>query len=165
MTGSVPYPNPFDTPLLFGEVYSLAAPFVESCPSTNPKLPVKAFPTISVTPGDNETKIVEGGRVIVYPADTFNASSVKDLRGGFVTANETKWTPLMDYPGGKYQIVVPTGLFGMNYFVLNKGDRAVNDDTVAAGPAVVTVCPSSLVSARPLTVIGYERDDTGDSGR
>jgi len=41
---------PFDIPLDFSEVYSLAAPFITKCPSTNPALPVKAFPTLSATP-------------------------------------------------------------------------------------------------------------------
>ena len=36
--------GPFDTPETLSNVYSLAAPFITSCPSTNPALPVVAFP-------------------------------------------------------------------------------------------------------------------------
>ena len=36
-----PFPQPFDVPLDFDEVYSLAAPFIVACPSSNPALPVK----------------------------------------------------------------------------------------------------------------------------
>ena len=36
-----PFPSPFDVPLTLDEVYTLAAPFIVSCPSSNPKLPVK----------------------------------------------------------------------------------------------------------------------------
>lgn len=38
-----PFPSPFDVPLTFDEVYTLAAPFIVpgSCPSSNPTLPVK----------------------------------------------------------------------------------------------------------------------------
>ena len=36
-----PFPTPFDVPLDFDEVYTLAAPFIVSCPSDNPTLPLK----------------------------------------------------------------------------------------------------------------------------
>lgn len=43
-----PFPSPFDVPLTFDEVYTLAAPFIVpgSCPSSNPTLPVKVSPII-----------------------------------------------------------------------------------------------------------------------
>ena len=39
--GESPFPSPFDVPLTLDEVYTLAAPFIVSCPSSNPTLPVK----------------------------------------------------------------------------------------------------------------------------
>ena len=36
-----PFPSPFDVPLDFDEVYTLASPFIVSCPPDSPKLPVK----------------------------------------------------------------------------------------------------------------------------
>ena len=41
--GQVPFPTPFDVPLTLDEVYTLAAPFIVSCPEDNPKLPVKVM--------------------------------------------------------------------------------------------------------------------------
>ena len=46
-----PIPGAFDTPLGVNEVYTLAAQFIESCPASNPALPVKAFPTLTVAGG------------------------------------------------------------------------------------------------------------------
>jgi len=40
--------GPEDTPLDFDEVYSIASQFITSCPSTNPTLPFKAFPTLAI---------------------------------------------------------------------------------------------------------------------
>lgn len=45
-----PFPQPFDTPLDLDEVYSLASAFITSCPKSNPPLPVKAFPAVSLDP-------------------------------------------------------------------------------------------------------------------
>lgn len=43
-----PYPQAFDAPLTLNEVYSLASGFIVSCPESNPPLPVKAFPMLTV---------------------------------------------------------------------------------------------------------------------
>lgn len=42
-----PFPQPFDAPLDFNEVYTLASAFIVSCPSSNPAfLPLVAFPSL-----------------------------------------------------------------------------------------------------------------------
>lgn len=43
------FPQAFDVALGLNEVYSLAAGFITSCPSTNPALPVKAFPVLTAS--------------------------------------------------------------------------------------------------------------------
>ncbi|CAD6575125.1 MAG: hypothetical protein TREMPRED_001313 [Tremellales sp. Tagirdzhanova-0007] len=51
---SNPWSSPYDTPLKYNGVYTLVAPFITSCPSSNPTLPVKAYPTLTSsvsTPG------------------------------------------------------------------------------------------------------------------
>lgn len=40
----IPFPSPFDVPLTPNEVYTLAKPFIVSCPESNPPLPVKVCP-------------------------------------------------------------------------------------------------------------------------
>jgi hypothetical protein len=44
-----PYPGAYDTPLGFNGVYTLAAGFITSCPSTNVALPVRAYPSLTLT--------------------------------------------------------------------------------------------------------------------
>lgn len=46
--GEAGMPQPFSTPLDMDQVYTLASPFIVSCPPSNPKLPVKAFPAIAL---------------------------------------------------------------------------------------------------------------------
>lgn len=41
--GQVPFAQAFDNTLDFNEVYTVASPFIVSCPDSNMKLPVKAF--------------------------------------------------------------------------------------------------------------------------
>lgn len=59
-----PVPAAFDTPLDFDEVFTIASAFIVSCPMTNPALPVKAFPSLTVvgptTVSANETITVGG---------------------------------------------------------------------------------------------------------
>ena len=51
-----PYPQAFDAPLTYNEVYSLASGFITSCPESNPALPVKAFPALTLDPEAGEIK-------------------------------------------------------------------------------------------------------------
>jgi hypothetical protein len=46
--GESPFPKPFDTPLDFNQVYSLAAQFIVSFASGAAPLPFKAFPPIKI---------------------------------------------------------------------------------------------------------------------
>jgi hypothetical protein len=58
----VPFAQPFDTPLTIDEVYSLASQFIVSCPATNPALPVKAFPVLTLS-SNSTTPVVTGATI------------------------------------------------------------------------------------------------------
>ena len=62
-----PWTGPFDTPLDLNMVYTLAAQLITSCPSSNPALPVMAYPTLTVTSP---------------PADSMVASSAPPIFNG-----------------------------------------------------------------------------------
>jgi len=132
--GERPYPQSFDVPLDFDEVYTLAAPFIVSCPSDNPTfLPLKAFPALTVK---------SNGKVLT--GSTITASA--DLKGWggsvtafFVTVTGPVSAPITSSGKGSYTITVPAGIHGQSYLVLTKNATTVSDDTIVAGPAIVEI--------------------------
>lgn len=136
--GEVPFASPYDIPLDFDQVYSLAAPFIASCPSTNPTLPVKAFPMMTAptgmaTQGDKVTfdlgkdvKIPTGGLYIAWPLVTGPVfqSAIIDMEA--MTATCT-------VPEGAY------GSSGQSYAILTTNATMLTDDNTLAGPAVLEV--------------------------
>ena len=132
-----PFPSPFDTPLDFDEVYTLAAPFIVSCPTTNPALPVKAFPSLSVgtsgtiKSGDKITLLTTG-----YTLVAVDGSS--PLYAAFITITGPIFVDAKPVDGG-FEVVVPKGVNGQSYVVTTGCKDVVSDDTVAAGPAIVEI--------------------------
>lgn len=134
--GENPYPQPFDTPLDFDEVYTLAAPFIASCPSTNPALPVKAFPALALgttgTIKTNQTVLIE------TPGYTLVPPSGGQLYAAWISVTGPTFVPATPTTGG-FNVMVPAGFAGQSYLVLTSCNDNVTDDTVAAGPAIVEI--------------------------
>ncbi|KIM32327.1 hypothetical protein M408DRAFT_316167 [Serendipita vermifera MAFF 305830] len=116
----------FETPLDLNNVYSLAAPFITSCPDSNPTLPVQAFPALTTT-GSMPTP---GGPVTF----SFNSTSAGDrpLFAAFFMGLQTKFVPLDD----SMTATVPAEAIGTVYAVISTNDTAVTDDSTVAGPAI-----------------------------
>ncbi|KAH9880995.1 hypothetical protein J1614_001488 [Plenodomus biglobosus] len=131
--GQAPFPQPFDSPLSYNQVYTLAAQFITGCPSTNPPLPVKAFPTLTATSGDMPVKT--GSTISLSVKDTKIEGTVY---AAFITITGPIFVDakMMD---GAYEVVVPEGVAGQSYVVLTSCNTAVSDDTVVAGPAIVEI--------------------------
>lgn len=134
-----PFPQPFDAPLDFDEVYSLAAPFIKSCPSTNPALPVKAFPALAVAGTDT----IKSGSTITLstPGYELQAPAGGQLYAAFIAVTGPVFVDAKKVDGG-YQVTVPKGFAGQSYAVLTACKDQVNDDTVAAGPAIIEISGS-----------------------
>lgn len=133
-----PFPAPFDNPLSFDEVYTLAAPFIVSCPTSNAALPVKAFPELAlgttgtIVPGQTIT-ILTPGYVLAAPKSTGK------LYAAFITVTGPVYVDATPCDGG-YQVTVPAeGITGQSYVVFTGCNDKVTDDTVAAGPLIVEV--------------------------
>ncbi|KAL8833140.1 MAG: hypothetical protein Q9170_004472 [Blastenia crenularia] len=135
--GESPFPNPFDTPLDFNEVYSLASAFITGG-SSPVKLPFMAFPTLALQCTQ-----------YYYEADR---SSVT-FSGAFKAAQKfgvTKDTPIyalcvqvrITAGSSDYKIdKIPAGVAGQAYVVLSKSSTAFNDENIIAGPALIEVYP------------------------
>lgn len=121
------FPRPFAAGLDFDQVYSLAAPFITSCPSSNPALPFKAFPAVTVT----NTGTLKTG-------DTVNFKTEKDVGAkyaAFVSAVGTNFVPVSGTSGS---IKIPEGITGQSYLILTK-TKSVSDSATVAGPAIVDI--------------------------
>lgn len=88
-----PFPSPFDVPLTLDEVYTLAAPFIVSCPSTNPTLPVKAFPMLTSSPTNGN--ITAGSTItLLTPGSVVTAADgSSQIYGAFITVTGPIFVP------------------------------------------------------------------------
>lgn len=136
-----PFAQPFDVPLDFDEVYTLAAQFIVSCPMTNAALPVKAFPTLAL----GTTGTIKAGQSITlltpgYELKPENANTA--LYAAFILVTGPVYANVTAVQGG-YSLTVPAEMTGMpngqSYVVLTSCTDAVTDETVVAGPAIVEI--------------------------
>lgn len=146
-----PFPSPFDTPLDFDEVYSLASQFIASCPSSNAPLPVKAFPILSLTgsaaPTNGTSSNAKAAGIV--PVATGSTITLSLAKGAFSGQVQVAWITVTGpifadatiVNGGKsITSVVPSGIAGQSYVVaLPCGQTIVTDDNILAGPAIVEV--------------------------
>ncbi|KAJ7509865.1 ferritin-like domain-containing protein [Mycena galericulata] len=118
----------FDVPLGLNQVYSLAAAFITSCPSTNPTLPVTAFPTLTTSttrysPGKNIT--LDFTPATAVPADT-------PLYAAFYTGLSVEYAPITDS-----KVTIPMDLRGTVYTVVTTSNGTVSDGNTIAGPLIL----------------------------
>jgi len=128
-----PFPQPFDNPLSYNEVYTLAAQFITGCPKTNAPLPVKAFPALTATSTD--TSIKTGSTLSL---SVKNAKFEGTVYAAFITVTGPIFVDVKAVDGS-YQVVVPKDVAGQSYVVLTSCNTSATDDTVVAGPAVVEI--------------------------
>ncbi len=134
-----PFPQPFDAPLSIDEVYTLAAAFIQSCPADNPKLPVKAFPTLTLDPSTPQP--ITAGSTVTLLTPGYTLKPVSDstaVYAAFIAVTGPTFVPATPVNGG-YSVTIPTGFSGQSYAVLTGCNTTVTDDTTAAGPALIEV--------------------------
>ncbi|KAF9889215.1 hypothetical protein FE257_007528 [Aspergillus nanangensis] len=132
--GELPAAQPFDNPLDFNEVYTVASPFIASCPSSNQALPVKAFPSLMMSP---MMSTMTGQTVHLVAGEGMN--SADDIHAAFITVTGPVWAPVTSQGDGKFTVTIPKGVMGQSYVVLTKGNTQATDDNIVAGPAILEV--------------------------
>lgn len=135
-----PFPAPFDIPLDFDEVYSLAAQFITACPATNPALPVKAFPAVT----DNTAGPSKAGDKL-----SLTVASAVEAKGAFFITTTGAVAAELTGTGTAYEVVVPAGVqAGQEYLVLTSdATSSPTDENIVAGPAIVQIADN--VSSQP----------------
>ncbi|KAI5449880.1 hypothetical protein NCC49_003996 [Naganishia albida] len=111
-----PWSGPYDTPVIFDVIYSAAAPFIKSCPASNPALPFKAFPALT------------------YDAATGAVTGASD--GQYIALYQGLNIATYPIQGGKVQLPATQGTA---YITATSEQNAtlVGDDNIVAGPAVI----------------------------
>ncbi|PWY96871.1 hypothetical protein BCV70DRAFT_109368 [Testicularia cyperi] len=145
-------PAAFDTPLDFSQVYSLAAPFIASCPD-NATLPITAFPalTLSADSAAGNGSFTPGQQITVTYANSTNtttdssaAAAAAAAEGGenatttYIALIQGPTQPqFVELPSNGGSITLPSNLTGgQMYAVVTSSNDAVTDDNTIAGPAV-----------------------------
>lgn len=147
-----PFPQAFDAPLTLDEVYTLAAPFIASCPADNPTLPVKAFPSLSLDPSTT-TPIKAGDKVtLLTPGYSVEGGPVY---AAFIAVTGPTFVEATAVDGG-FSVEIPEGFAGQTYAVLTGCNETVSDDTVVAGPALIEVCDIILESPMAVTNANFD---------
>ena len=133
--GEVAPANPYGTALGLNPVYTLAAAFITSCPSTNVALPVMAFPTLTATQGN---PAAEGMPFTFSVKGTLPSSFYVVFVSGLST---TSVKPTM--AGDTISAVVPAAAMGQTYVFISKSmtNGTLTDAMILYGPAIIEVTP------------------------
>ncbi|KAM0248519.1 hypothetical protein ACHAQJ_009456 [Trichoderma viride] len=133
-----PFSQPFDAPLTLDEVYSLASGFITSCPSSNPPLPVKAFPKLQLA-STTTMPVTTGAMVtILTPGYTLKAEKDAQIYAAFIAVTGPTFVSAKPVNGG-FSVTIPKGFAGQTYVVLTTCKEGVSDNTTAAGPAIIEI--------------------------
>jgi len=139
--GEAPIPQPFENPLTFNEVYTLASAFIVSCPDSNaakPQLDLSAYPALAL--GTSGT--IKSGDTILIETPGYSLVSISGddspLYAAFITILGPIFVDAVPTDGG-FNVVVPDGINGQSYAVLTGCNEAVTDETISAGPVIVEI--------------------------
>lgn len=154
--GQKPFPNPFDTPLGFNQVFSLAAQFVTGfAPGTS--LPFKAFPPLAASNPTSCSTYTAGQRSVVFDNAFQNAKNAGSVTGDakvyavFYSGLQTYYVPAVQ-SGNDYTATIPGANFSMSgqpapsgqvYVVLSTADgtgqNTVSDENTISGVAILEI--------------------------
>lgn len=135
--GEVAPANPYGTGLGANEVYTLAAQFITSCPSTNSPLPFTAFPTLASTAPAGSIFLLDHEACFTTKATLPSSLFVTFVAGLNVTSVAAT------SKDGSVSAAIPSNTYGQTYVLLTNANvtGALTDAQVIAGPAVLEIAP------------------------
>ncbi|KAI4289325.1 MAG: hypothetical protein L6R35_001406 [Caloplaca aegaea] len=152
--GESPFPDPFDTPLGFNQVFSLAGAIITggNSPVT---LPFMAFPRLALQctqyyyEADRSSVTFSGA---FTAAQKFSVDKNTPIYAVFFSGLDKLPVQVRITAGNKdYKIDrLPAGIAGQVYVVLSKSSTAFNDENTIAGPAILEVYPKGQAPSEPL---------------
>jgi hypothetical protein len=147
-----PFPQPFDAPLDFDEVYTLASSFIVSCPANQPaflaNLPLKAFTGLSAS---GPSPILSGSTITLTQATVPANDGQVTIYAAWAAVTGSVFTAAKSVGNGAYEVVVPAGFHGQSYVVLTTSGTDSSDASIIAGPAIVEIAGTT---GSPILVYG-----------
>lgn len=164
-------PASYDTPLNFTGVYSLAAAYIESCPTDLgiqpfPGLTISLNQTNSTADAGNATSAAAALPVSFYPGDVLNvqqASNASNSTSGEANSTVAQYVAIISGPltpvflllnQANNTVTLPSNITGGQFYaVLTSSNDAVTDDNTIAGPAIgyvdlpLPVAPAATATA------------------
>ncbi|CAP73196.1 uncharacterized protein PODANS_2_6030 [Podospora anserina S mat+] len=134
-SGVVAVPQAFDTPLTPKQVFSLAAPFIESCPEGS-NLILTAFPSLALGAGIDAATVTAGTVIRLESEAAAGATHCGFTTGG--NPGGTVFTTFTQEAGCE----VPQNLAGVTYVSLTSAGPltgVITDEITVAGPMVMQV--------------------------
>lgn len=144
--GEIAPANPYGSYLGPNQVYTLAAAFITSCPSSNPTLPFKAFPSLMATQGIPSAP----GLTFTFemPMAALPSPFYVTFVNGLVTQSQTATVS-----GGMIHTTIPTTVSGQTYAIItNANTTMVTDAQTVAGPAILEVSTSKSPHLRRMVL-------------
>ncbi|RYP43268.1 hypothetical protein DL770_011748 [Monosporascus sp. CRB-9-2] len=136
-SGIAASPSPFDTPLGPKAIFSLAAPFIESCPEGS-NLVLEAFPTLTLSePTINAAGVnaLASGTPLKFQSEATSGAKFCGFTNSAAPGG-TAFVPFTEAEG----CALPQNLAGIVYVSLTSeaaSDGVITDDITLAGPMVL----------------------------
>ncbi|KAI9681567.1 MAG: hypothetical protein M1829_000764 [Trizodia sp. TS-e1964] len=155
--GESPFPAPFDTPVDFNTIFSIAAQFITSVTGTNTKLPFSAFPPLVL---EKSSYPYSPGSPVTFTDAFKNSGLSKDATVCAVFFNGLTpfFVPARITRGDEdYKIDDIPQIYGQTYIVLSKSCTEFKDENIIAGAAIIEelefLADSSVITAQQLSAI------------